>query len=43
MKFFYKNTGWDFDMYIYTPEHIYFSNGIKNVNNKYFNIIPNIE
>lgn len=43
MKYFYKKNGWDFDIYIYTHEYIYYSNGIKNEKEKYFNIIPNIE
>lgn len=43
MSYLYKNKGWGFDFYIYTPKHIYFTNGIKNEQNKYFNVIPNLE
>lgn len=43
MSYLYKNKGWGFDFYIYTPEFIYFTNGIKNEQNKYFNVIPNLE
>ena len=43
MSYLYKNKGWGFDFYIYTPKYIYFTNGIKNEKNKYFNIIPNLE
>jgi hypothetical protein len=33
---------WDFIFYIYTKDYIYYSNGLRNVNGKYFNIIPRI-
>jgi len=33
---------WDFNFYIYTKDYIYYSNGLRNEHNKYFNVIPRI-